>query len=124
MRQCDHASATAFASGSGGPGVSDLPRGSARLEMCVSARERTALNAMLPDFVAERRAQTSDANGLTGVVAWSGLRARGRAQRRATALGVPFILLGEGLLRAPPGWGAARPTVSATAHSINGPSSP
>ena len=92
--------------------------------MCGSTRERAALSEMLPDFAVERREQTSDANGLTGVVAWSGLRARGRAQRRATALGVPFILLGEGLLRAPPGWGAARPTVSATAHSINGPSSP
>ncbi len=37
---------------------------------------------------------------------------------------MPFLRFGPGLLRAPPGWGAATPILSVTAVEITGPSSP
>ncbi len=83
-----------------------------------------ALTALFPDFTIGRRLPDLAAIGVSGVVGWSDLRHRGGARRRAAALGVPFLLFGPGLLRAPPGWGAATPILSVTAHEITGPRSP
>lgn len=124
MQQFDLASATAFASREKGPGVWEPPAGSGVLEAPVGVRETAALVALLPDFGIERRLPDPGADQLSGVVAWVDSRHQGRERRRAAALGVPFLRLGCGLLRAPPGWGSATPVLSALAHEMNGPNSP
>lgn len=45
-------------------------------------------------------------------------------RRRAAALGMPLIMLGAGLLRAPPQYGRAAAGLSATALAVEGPRSP
>ena len=60
-----------------------------------------AIAALLPDFAIERERHA-----------------------RAAPQGVPFVALGEGLLRAPPRGGGVRPCLSATALAISGPTSP
>ncbi|MBV8506526.1 MAG: hypothetical protein JOZ11_12065 [Alphaproteobacteria bacterium] len=82
------------------------------------------LTALLHDFTIARRLPDLAASGVSGVVSWSDSRHKIGAKRRAAALGVPFVLFGPGLLRAPPGWGAGTPILSLTAHEITGPSSP
>jgi capsular polysaccharide export protein len=83
-----------------------------------------ALTAFLPDFRIDRRLRDASADRLSGVVAWSGSRHQGREKRRAAALGVPFLLLGRGLLRPAPWTRGPTPLLSATAHTTTGPSSP
>jgi capsular polysaccharide export protein len=82
------------------------------------------LAALFPDFTIARRLPDLAATGVSGVISWSASPHKGGARRRAAALGVPFVLFGPGLLRAPPGWGAATPILSVTAHEITGSRSP
>ena len=69
-------------------------------------------------------ADFSDAGALAGIAAWAGSRQQKRGQARAAALGVPAIVLGNGLLRAPPWRNGAAAVLSVTAVAINGPGSP
>jgi len=124
MRQSDLASVVAFASHGNGSRVREASIGSRLLAGSIGAPEMAALTAFLPDFRIDRRLRDASADRLSGVVAWSGSRHQGREKRRAAALGVPFLLLGWGLLRAAPWSGRATPWLSATAHTMTGPNSP
>ncbi|MGB9648638.1 MAG: capsule biosynthesis protein [Stellaceae bacterium] len=124
MRQCDHVSATAATSRHGGLTLPAAPGGSGLLAAGIAAPETGALTALFPDFTIGRRLPGHAATGVSAVVSWCDLRHKGGARRRAAALGVPFLLFGPGLLRAPPGWGAITPILSVTAHEIAGPGSP
>jgi capsular polysaccharide export protein len=124
MRQFDLAATVAFASRGDGPGVWEAPIGSRLLAGPIGAPKIAALAALLPDFRIERHLPGASAGPLSGVVAWSDWRHHGREQRRATALGVPFLLLGPGLLRAAPWASGTTPLLSATARIMTGPNSP
>jgi hypothetical protein len=102
MGQCDLVSATAPISHDGGPRLSAVPAASGLLAIGIAAGEAEALGALFPDFTISRRVPDLAATGVSGVVSWSDLRPKGGARRRAAALGVPFLLFGPGLLRAPP----------------------
>lgn len=82
------------------------------------------LAALLSDFSIVPGGSSAASDCLCGVVGWADLRQHGRLRRRAAALGVPFLRLGPGLLRAPPGWGRPPTVLSATAHISTGPTSP
>jgi capsular polysaccharide export protein len=124
MQQQDHASAMAIASREGGNACSETPNGSGLIEALATARERSALAALLPDFtLLQRPPRDSDGGRVSGVAAWSQSRYRARARTRASALGVPCLLIGPGFLRAPHGWGNAAKVLSATAHMMTGPRS-
>src|SRR5215472_7717998 len=107
-----------------GRGSSEAPVGSPLIEVVAGSRERPALAALLPDFTIGSRGQMAAAGRVSGVVAWSRSRHQTLAKRRAAALEAPCLLLGTGLLRAPPAWAGAALTLSATANSMTGPSSP
>ena len=64
------------------------------------------------------------AAGAPATAAWAGPRGAAGLRARAGAAGVPFVLLGEGLLRAPPRGRATPPGLSALALEISGPGSP
>src|SRR5215472_2453511 len=104
MRQDNLASAAAVAPGDLGRGSSEAPVALPLIEVVAGSRERPAIAALLPDFTIGSRVQTAAAGRVSGVAAWSRSRHRSPAERRATALGVPWLLLGTGLLRAPPAW--------------------
>jgi capsular polysaccharide export protein len=116
MRQNDLASATAPASRNGGSRVLTAP--------FIAARERPALAALLPDFTINRHPPRAGGERSSAIIASLDSRDQARARRRADALGVPFLLLGSGVLRAPPGWAGAASKLSVTAHSMTGPGSP
>jgi len=124
MRQVNLASAAAAASHGHGRGCSGAPVGSGLIEVVAGSRERSALAALLPDFTIGARVQRAEAGRVSGIVVWSRSRHQGLARRRAAALGAPCLLLGTGLLRAPPAWAVGARTLSATAHAMTGPSSP
>jgi capsular polysaccharide export protein len=125
MQQRDLASATPIAPPEGDNACSETPKGSGLIEAVAASREKSALAALLPDFtLVQRLPQDSDASRFSGIAAWSQSRNRARARRRAIALGVPCLLLGQGLLRAPRMWGDAAQMLSATAHVMTGPNSP
>src|SRR5215472_3362526 len=124
MRQDNLASAAAVAPRELGRGFSEAPVGSPLIEVVAGSRERPAVAALLPEFTIGSRGRTAAAGSVSGVAAWSRSRHQNSAKRRATALGAPCLLLGTGLLRAPPAWAGAAHTLSATAHSMTGPSSP
>src|SRR5579864_8864524 len=62
--------------------------------------------------------------GAAGIAAWAGARGAAGLRARATVAALPFMLLGQGLLRAPPRGRAARPLLSALALEITGPGWP
>jgi len=62
--------------------------------------------------------------GAAGTAAWAGARGAARLRARASPAALPFVLLGQGLLRAPPRARAATPCLSALALEISGPGSP
>ena len=124
MRQCDLVSATVPASRDGGPRLSPAPACSGLLAAGIAAGETGALAALFPEFRIAQRLPDLAVTGVSGVVSWSDLRHQGRARRRATTLGLPFLLFGPGLLRAPPRWGATTPILSVTAQVMAGPQSP
>ena len=88
-----------------------------------AGRETAVLAALLSDFSLVSAGSGTVADRLSGVVAWSDSRQHRRLERRAAAFGIPFLVLGPGVLRAPPGWGQPPPVLSATAHMMTGPSS-
>jgi capsular polysaccharide export protein len=124
MRQCDLASATTPASRDRGRENRAAPGGSGLLATGLAARHTDALAALLPDFRIGRHLPDLADAGISGIVGWSDARYQGGARKQAAALGVPFLRLGCGLLRVPPGWGIATPLPSATAQVTTGPSSP
>ena len=125
MQQRDLASATAIASREGDNACYETPKGSGLIEAVAASREKSALAALLADFaLVQRLPRDSDGSRFSGIAAWSQSRNRARARRRALALGVPCVLLGPGLLRAPQMWGDAAQVLSATARVMTGPSSP
>jgi capsular polysaccharide export protein len=89
------------------------------MEVAGAPLAAAALAALFPDFVppgATRRA--------AALAAWAGSPAAARMAARAAACGLPFALLGPGILRAPPRDGRAPPVLSVTALSLEGPRSP
>jgi capsular polysaccharide export protein len=74
----------------------------------------SAIAALFPELAA---------SGAAGIAAWAGARGAARQRARAEAAGVPFVLLGEGLLRAPPRGRATPPCLSALALEIAAPGS-
>ena len=123
MRQFDLASATAVATREAGGSCSEAPIGRGLVEAVMSPQERSVLAALLPDFKVEARVPSGEESRVSAVVAWSRSRHQERARRRAAELEAPCLLLGAGLLRAPPIWGAVARTLSATAHVMTGPGS-
>jgi len=111
------------ASRDGSPWLSSSPTGLGLLEARSAPSEAAALAALLPDFAIERRLAGAGTDQLSGILAWTGARNVGRERTRAKALGVPFLLLGPGLLRAPPRWGSTTTVLSATVHEMTGPRS-
>jgi capsular polysaccharide export protein len=124
MRQFDFASAMAVTSRESGRGCSEAPIRPGLIEAVVAARERPALAALLPDFTIAPRVPRAETGRVSGIVALSRSRHQGPARRRALALGAPRLLLGPGLLRAPPAWGELARALTATAHVTTGPNSP
>ena len=123
MRQCDLVSATAPPSDDDSPKLSAAPAGSGLLASGIAAAETGALAALFPEFTIGRRLSNLAAIGVSGVVSWSDLRHHGRARRRAATLGLPFLLFGPGLLRAPSRWATTTPILSVTARVMAGPQS-
>src|SRR5438034_3248592 len=80
-----------------------------------------AVAALFPDFAIERERRGA---GAGAVAVWADTAKARRRWARAAAQGVPFVLLGEGLLRAPPRHRNARLFLSATALAMSGPNSP
>ena len=113
MSQPDFASAQ-VSSHDRGAGVAAA--GGGRLEVRAGPLDAAASAALFADF--------SDAGALAGIAAWAGSRQQKRGRARAAALGVPAIVLGNGLLRAPPWRKGAAAVLSVTAVAINGPGSP
>jgi capsular polysaccharide export protein len=124
MRQCDLVSAMAPTSRDDSPRRAAAPAGSGLLAVGIAAGETGALKALFPEFTIGRRLPDLAPTAVSGVVSWADLGRKERARRRAAALGVPFLLLGPGLLRAPPGWGATPPILSVTPQAMAGPRSP
>ena len=123
MPQCDLASAMAVASCNEKPGLSQTPASSALLQARSGLPEAASFSALLPDFRIRPRLREVDGDCLSGVLAWAGAQGENRERRKAATLGIPFLRLGPGLLRAPPGWGRVTPVLSATAQEMIGPSS-
>jgi capsular polysaccharide export protein len=103
---------------------SAAPLASGLLAAGSGLRRTDLLTGLLPDFKVGRRVADLGNAGVSGVVGWCDSRGRRSERRRAAALGVPFLLFDQGLLRAPPGWGAPTPILSATVQAMTGPSSP
>jgi capsular polysaccharide export protein len=123
LRQCDLVSEPALVWRNSGVRRNLAPADSTLLATGLAARETDALAALLPDFaIGQRWADLSSAR-VSGVAGWSDWRHKSSAKRRAAALGVPLLLFGPGLLRAPPGWASTTPILSVTAHAMAGPSS-
>jgi capsular polysaccharide export protein len=62
--------------------------------------------------------------GAAGIAAWAGARGTAGRRARASAAALPFVLLGQGLLRAPPRGRGTPPCLSALALGISGPGPP
>src|SRR6266436_3256710 len=80
-----------------------------------------------PGAIAEMGAlfpELASGPGVGGIAVWAGARGTARLRARAASVGVPFALLGHGLLRAPPRGRAPPPCLSALALEISGPGSP
>jgi capsular polysaccharide export protein len=115
MSQPDFASATPVSPHQYHAGIV-AAAGAGRLEFRAGPLDAAASMALFADL--------SDAGALAGIAAWTGSRQQKRGQARAAALGVPAIVLGNGLLRAPPWRKGAAPVLSVTAVAISGPGSP
>jgi capsular polysaccharide export protein len=75
--------------------------------------------ALFPDFALNRPARRGEA-----LAVWAGSPAARHGAAHAEARGLSFVLLGCGLLRAPPRGGRTPPVLSVTALAIRGPRSP
>src|SRR5271157_979090 len=98
--------------------------GLGRIGVSPGPLDAAALAALYPDFVTEPQSLAAKVGSLSALAAWPGARDHERVRARAAALGVPFLRLGEGLLRAPPGLGRGPTVLSATVRAMIGPSSP
>ena len=74
---------------------------------------------LFPDFTV---APSRD-SGSAAIVAWAGSPGLARQCARAARRGLPFVIIGEGLLRAAPRVGARKPCLSALALEVSGPPS-
>ncbi len=97
------------------PRATDPAARTAAIALSGTRRERTMLAPAFPE---------GDARPPEALAVWWDSRHRRRTLRGAEALGVPALLLGPGLLRAPPGWGKGPPLLCVTAQSLTGPGSP
>jgi capsular polysaccharide export protein len=75
----------------------------------------TTVAALFPELARQRA---------TALAAWAGSPMAARVAARAAVRRLPFVLLGSGVLRAPPRGGRRPPVLSVTALSISGPRSP
>ena len=78
-----------------------------------------AISALFPELASDRRDPAS-----CGIAAWAGARGTARLRAQAEAVGAPFVLLAQGLLRAPPRGRASPPCLSALALEISRPGLP
>jgi capsular polysaccharide export protein len=95
------------------PAIADA---GSRLRLVGAGGHRAALTRLLSDFAIDRGAPPA------ALAAWSGGSGAARLRRRAASLGLPSVLLAEGLLRAPPA-GRRRPLLSVAAIETSGPAS-
>jgi len=96
----------------------DFPRpdlAAGRLDVRGARLSEATLAALFPEAVA--------AGPVVGLAAWRLARGRRRMRAHAAALGVPFLALDRGLLRAPPGYRRASAILGVTAVATVGPSS-
>jgi capsular polysaccharide export protein len=117
MPQCDLVSAAPSAPRGRSAEILEATPECGRLRLFGAAPD---LAALLPDFVIER----GGADPTAAFAAWSGGAAADRARAKAAARGAPFLLLGEGLLRAPRYRRRRAALLSATALLRAGPPSP
>jgi capsular polysaccharide export protein len=89
------------------------------MEVAGSPLGLAAQGALFPDFALKRPARRGEA-----LAAWAGSPAARHGAARARARGLSFVLLGCGLLRAPPRGERTPPVLSATALALRGPRSP
>src|SRR5438128_288071 len=116
MPQDNRVVAMVHAAPDGNPNPTDVSICLGRIEVSPGPLDPAALIALYPDFVTEPSAPANRGIPL-GIAAWSGARRQGRVEARAAAMGVPFLLLGDGLLRAPPGLGRVPTVLSATVRA-------
>jgi capsular polysaccharide export protein len=94
--------------------------GAPRLSLPRSPASAAALAGLFPEFVVELGRPRPDAS-LIG--AWAGTPELAHRRATAAARDAPFVVLGEGLLRAAPRAAADRPCLSTLALNILGPHS-
>jgi capsular polysaccharide export protein len=75
----------------------------------------SAIAALFPEFAGDGRHP-----GAAVSAAWTGARGTARLRARASATGLPFVLLAQGLLRAPPRGRRPPPCLSALAREVSG----
>src|SRR5204862_2542430 len=90
------------------------PSGLPRLEIGRARVSAEVFAGLLPDFTVAPSRRSGDA----AIVAWAGSSGLPRRRARAARLGVPFMVLSEGLLRAAPRAGAREPRLSALGLSV------
>lgn len=78
-----------------------------------------AISALFPELASDRRDRAP-----RRIAAWAEAPGTARLRARAAAAGVPFVLLAQGLLRAPPRGRMPPPSLSALVLEIAGPGSP
>jgi len=111
---------TASAAPRSAPTAAAATAGLPRLVLRRPPLSAEALSGLFPDFAVASGRPTHDA----ATAAWAGTSGLARWRARPAALEVPFLVLGEGLLRAAPRARALRPCLSATALRLTGPASP
>src|SRR4051794_13013563 len=114
IRLVDHAESAFPRSGTRAT-VGGLPR--LRLPRAPVSTE--ALAGLFPDFTVAPSRRSGD----TAIVAWAESPGLARRRARAARFGLPFMVIGEGLLRAAPRDGAPAPCLSALALEVSGPPS-
>ncbi len=95
--------------------------GAPRLSLPRSPASAAALAGLFPEFVVEFGRSRP---GISLIGAWVGTPELARRRAKAAARDKPFVVLGEGLLRAAPRAGAGRLRLSASALNMLGPPSP
>jgi capsular polysaccharide export protein len=95
------------------------PSGLPRLDIGRARVSAEGFAGLFPDFTIAPSRATGDA----AIAAWEGSPGLAGRRARAARLGVTFMVIGEGLLRAAPRAGAPAPCLSALAHELSGPPS-
>ena len=94
--------------------------GAPRLAVARGPVREAALAGFFSDFTLERGRLCDD---MTIIAAWAETATLARQRTSAAARGLPFIALGQGLLRTPPRGRLPRPSLSLCAIEIAGPAS-